>query len=45
VPGTLAEYPNWSRVLPVSLDEMRSRPELSVIARIMSEAGRSYLDG
>jgi 4-alpha-glucanotransferase len=41
LPGTLAEYPNWSRVLPVPLEEMRSRPELGALARIMGEAGRS----
>ena len=41
LPGTLVEYPNWSRILPVPLEEMRSRPELAAIARIMGEAGRS----
>jgi 4-alpha-glucanotransferase len=40
LPGTLVEYPNWSRILPVPLEEMRSRPEMAAIARIMAEAGR-----
>jgi 4-alpha-glucanotransferase len=42
LPGTSAEYPNWSQVLPVHLEEMRSRPELGAVAATMREAGRSF---
>jgi 4-alpha-glucanotransferase len=43
LPGTLAQYPNWRQILPVGLEEMRRRPELSAIAAVMREAGRSSL--
>jgi 4-alpha-glucanotransferase len=41
LPGTLKQYPNWRQVLPVRLENIRSRPELAAIASIMREAGRS----
>jgi 4-alpha-glucanotransferase len=41
LPGTVLEYPNWRRRLPVSLEDLGDHPKLRAIAHIMAQAGRA----
>ncbi|TMJ29452.1 MAG: 4-alpha-glucanotransferase [Alphaproteobacteria bacterium] len=41
LPGTVDEHPNWRQPLPVTIEELRNHPGLTVIADIMRSAGRS----
>lgn len=40
LPGTVDEYPNWKRRLPVSAAALGDRPELARAGEIMRETGR-----
>ncbi|MDI6853603.1 MAG: 4-alpha-glucanotransferase [Deltaproteobacteria bacterium] len=40
MPGTIAEYPNWRKKLPLSLAQMRQAPELQELAKRMARSSR-----
>jgi 4-alpha-glucanotransferase len=40
IPGTIDEYPNWRRRLPVSLDELADHETLHRIATVLAQEGR-----
>ncbi len=40
LPGTIDEYPNWRRRLPVRIADLAEDPRLSSAAKLMAEAGR-----
>ncbi len=41
-PGTIMEYPNWQRKLPVTVDEIIKLPILKEVEAILKEAGRFH---
>ena len=41
LPGTVNEYPNWRRRLPVALEDLLERTSLPALATAMAAAGRS----
>ena len=41
LPGTVDEYPNWRRRLPVGVDEFETDPRIARTARLMENAGRA----
>jgi len=41
-PGTVMEYPNWQRKLPVTVDEIIKLPILKEVEAILKEAGRFH---
>ncbi len=41
-PGTITEYPNWQRKLPMSIDEIIKLPIFNEIQAILKEAGRVH---
>lgn len=44
-PGTVTEYPNWQRKLPLSFDEIMKLPIFKEITTILTEAGRAHPSG
>lgn len=40
VPGTIAEYPNWRRRLPIDLEDIEKHPLVKRLAEILSNTGR-----
>jgi 4-alpha-glucanotransferase len=42
LPGTVDEHPNWRQPLPVTLEELRSHEEPTIIADIMRSAERNF---
>ena len=40
LPGTITEYPNWKRKIPVSLAQMRAAPEAQNLAARMARCNR-----
>jgi len=44
-PGTVTEYPNWQRKLPLSFDEIMKLPIFKEITTILTEAGRTHPSG
>jgi 4-alpha-glucanotransferase len=40
VPGTLAEYPNWSRRVCLSLEDLRGHPAFNSVAQIFRDCRR-----
>ncbi|MBW1990986.1 MAG: 4-alpha-glucanotransferase [Deltaproteobacteria bacterium] len=45
LPGTITEYPNWRRRLPVSPVGMRQAPEIRRLADCMARCGRRHQPG
>jgi 4-alpha-glucanotransferase len=41
VPGTLAEYPNWSRRVCLSLEDLRGHPVFNSVAQIFRDSRRT----
>jgi 4-alpha-glucanotransferase len=37
LPGTTSQYPNWRRKLPLTMEEMRQRPEAASLAAILNK--------
>jgi 4-alpha-glucanotransferase len=38
-PGTTTEWPNWSRPLPLSFEELRADERVGAVARMLSRRG------
>ena len=41
IPGTVDQYPNWRKRMPLSIEELKADHTLSRIAEIFSQAGRA----
>jgi 4-alpha-glucanotransferase len=41
LPGTVGEYPNWRRRLPIALENLNGNPKLRAVAEAMAAGGRS----
>jgi 4-alpha-glucanotransferase len=41
LPGTIGEYPNWRRRLPIALEDLNGNPKLGAVAEAMAAGGRS----
>jgi 4-alpha-glucanotransferase len=41
VPGTVDQYPNWRRKLPVQVEDLGSHDGLLRVAHAFAQAGRS----
>jgi len=42
LPGTTNEHPNWRRRLPMTLEDLKTRPAFAAAADIMRSAGRGF---
>ena len=40
IPGTIGEHPNWRRKLPLDLEELGGRAELTAVAEAFAQSGR-----
>jgi 4-alpha-glucanotransferase len=41
IPGTVDEYPNWRRRLPLLIEELSSSEPLNALKRVLAQSGRS----
>ena len=42
IPGTVEEYPNWRRKLPLTLEDLEGYEPLRRVADVFAQAGRSF---
>lgn len=43
IPGTVAQYPNWRRKLPVAVEDLDQNEELKRVARAFAQQGRGMV--